>query len=117
MSESEENYLGTIFILKKRMQSVRSIDIANHLGYSRASVSRALKNLRLNGYLQFGAENAIEFTQKGLEAASGIYERHTVISEFLQKSIGIDANQAAQYSGPFAHVISEETYCKMKLSL
>ena len=79
--ESAENYLETILILKKRLGQVRSIDIASELSFSKPSVSVAMKNLRLNGYIDVSKDGYITLLEKGQEIAERIYERHTLFSD------------------------------------
>ncbi|MCD7776902.1 MAG: metal-dependent transcriptional regulator, partial [Clostridiales bacterium] len=86
--ESGEDYLETILILKNRQGYVRSIDVANELGYSKPSVSRAMSILRDNGYLTIELGGNIVLTEKGTEKAGSVYERHLVISEFFMKVLG-----------------------------
>ena len=83
IQESAENYLETILILKKRSGHVRSIDIANELSYSKPSVSVAMKNLRMNGYIEMDPDGSITLLDKGREIAEKIYERHTLLSDWL----------------------------------
>lgn len=113
IKESAENYLETILMLKKRTGSVRSIDIANELCYSKPSVSIAMKNLRENGFITVGENGYIELTQKGMDIALKIYERHTVISECL-KALGVSEKTAAEDACRIEHVISEESFDALK---
>ena len=83
IQESAENYLETILIIHNRQGNVRSIDIANELGFSKPSVSVAMKNLRTNGYIEVDKEGFITLLDKGREIADKIYERHTLLSTWL----------------------------------
>ena len=107
--ESAENYLETILILKKRQGQVRSIDIASELSFSKPSVSVAMKNLRLNGYIDVDKEGYITLLDKGLEIAEKIYERHTLFSDWLM-ALGVSPEVAAEDACWIEHVISNETF-------
>ena len=111
--ESAENYLETILILQKRNGTVRSIDIASELDYTKPSVSIAMKHLRENGYIEMDAGGYITLLDTGLAIATKMYERHTVITEFLQ-SIGVPAEIAAEDACRIEHVISEESFEAIK---
>ena len=111
--ESAENYLETILILHKRKGSVRSIDIANELEFSKPSVSIAMKNLRENGYIDVNAAGNILLLDKGREIAEKIYERHTLLSTFLQ-ALGIAPETAAEDACRIEHVISAESFEAIK---
>ena len=97
--ESAENYLETILILSQRKGKgeVRSIDIVNELEFSKPSVSVAMKNLRENGYITVDKDGYIRLTDKGLEIAEKMYERHTLLSQWLIK-LGVDEKVAAKDS-------------------
>ena len=86
IQESAENYLETILVISKRKPQVRSIDIANELSFSKPSVSVAMKNLRLNGYINVNQEGYITLTESGLAIAEKIYERHELLSTWLIKT-------------------------------
>ena len=107
--ESAENYLETILILKKRLGQVRSIDIASELSFSKPSVSVAMKNLRLNGYIDVSKDGYITLLEKGQEIAERIYERHTLFSDWLI-TLGVSPEVAAEYACRIEHVISDETF-------
>lgn len=113
IQESAENYLETILILKKRLGLVRSIDIASEMSFSKPSVSVAMKNLRLNGYIDVDKEGHISLLSKGTEIAEKIYERHQLLSLWLS-SIGVNPKVAAQDACRIEHVISPETFQKLK---
>lgn len=113
MQESAENYLETILILSHKNASVRSIDIVNELDYTKPSVSVAMKNLRENGYIDMNSEGYITLTQKGREIAEMMYERHTLLSEWLT-SIGVNSKVAAEDACRIEHVISAETFEAIK---
>ena len=107
--ESAENYLETILILSKRLGKVRSIDIASELSYSKPSVSVAMKNLRTNGYIEVDPEGYIALLEKGRVIAEKMYERHTLLSDWLT-ALGVDPVVAAEDACRIEHVISEETF-------
>ena len=107
--ESAENYLETILILKKRLGQVRSIDIASELSFSKPSVSVAMKNLRLNGYIDVSKDGYITLLEKGQEIAERIYERHTLFSDWLI-TLGVSPEVAAEDACRIEHVISDETF-------
>ena len=113
MQESAENYLEAIYTLHKRQGFVRSIDIARELGYSKPSVSRAMKLLRENHYITIDADGAISLTVTGLEIARNIYERHMILSRFLQ-SIGVAEAVAFEDACRIEHVISQETFERLR---
>lgn len=89
MNESNENYLETILVLNHRLGNVRSVDIANEMNFKKPSVSVAMKNLRENGYITVSPEGYIHLTESGLEVAEKIYERHTILSNWLTM-LGVD---------------------------
>ena len=111
--ESREDYLETILILKKRNGTVRSIDIANELGYSRPSVSRAIKLLREKEFITVSENGLISFTEKGQKKAKEVYERHVLITEFLT-ALGVDELTASQDACRMEHVISKDSFQALK---
>lgn len=113
IQESAENYLETILVLHKRKGAVRSIDIANEMNFSKPSVSVAMKNLRQGGYIKVDDDGSIILLDKGQEIAEKIYERHTLISEWLT-AMGVDAEVAAEDACRIEHVISAETFDALK---
>lgn len=113
MQESGENYLETILILKKRRGEVRSIDIAEELGYSKPSISRAMGILKAQNYITMDG-GRIEFTEKGQAAAVSIYERHCLIGRFLEHSLGLDHETADKDACRIEHVISADTFARIK---
>ena len=108
IQESAENYLETILILNKRNGSCRSIDIANELGYSKPSVSVAMKNLRENGYIEVMGDGSIILLPPGMEIANKLYERHTMLTEFL-RALGVSEETASEDACRIEHVLSEES--------
>ncbi len=113
IQESAENYLETILVLHKRKGAVRSIDIANEMNFSKPSVSVAMKNLRQGGYIKVDDDGSIILLDKGQEIAEKIYERHTLISEWLT-AMGVDPEVAAEDACRIEHVISAETFDALK---
>ena len=113
IQESAENYLETILIIHNRQGNVRSIDIANELGFSKPSVSVAMKNLRTNGYIDVDKEGFITLLDKGREIADKIYERHTLLSTWLVR-MGVSPEVAAEDACRIEHVISAETFERLK---
>ena len=113
IKESAENYLETILMLKKERGVVRSIDIATHLDFSKPSVSVAMKKLRENDYIVMDHDGLIALTDKGLEIAEKMYERHTLVSTWLI-NLGVPEEIALEDACKIEHVISEETFEAMK---
>ena len=113
--ESAENYLETILILSQRKGKgeVRSIDIVTELEFSKPSVSVAMKNLRENGYITVDKDGYIRLTDKGLEIAEKMYERHTLLSQWLIK-LGVDEKVAVEDACRMEHVISAESFAAIK---
>lgn len=111
--ESAENYLETILVLQKRNGYVRSIDIATELNFSKPSISNAMKQLSSKGYIQMDESRLITLTEKGRQVAEQIYERHQLISEFLEM-LGVDSQTAAEDACKIEHVLSKETFEKLK---
>ncbi len=113
MQESPEDYLETILILSKDLGNVRSIDVANYLGYSKPSISVAMKRLRENGYLTVDEHGHLLLTKAGLSIAQNIYEKHQVLTQFLL-SIGVSQDTAKKDACRIEHVISDESFEKLK---
>lgn len=113
LHESGEMYLETVLVLKKRFGYVRSIDIARELNVSKPSVSRAVSLLRENGYVTFDPNGMILLTEKGQAIAEKIYERHNALSKCLVL-LGVSEETAAADACRIEHVISEETFDKIK---
>ena len=114
--ESAENYLETILTLKQRLGVVRSIDIANELQFSKPSVSVAMKKLRENGYIEMDSEGFITLLPPGEEVARRISERHELLTEFFVR-LGVSREVAAADACKIEHVISNESFCKLKKSI
>ena len=111
--ESAENYLETILILSQKNGNVRSIDIANELAFSKPSVSVAMKNLRTQGHIVVDNDGYIRLTESGRKIAETIYERHTLISNWLVH-LGVPAEIAAEDACRMEHVISPESFAAIK---
>ena len=111
--ESAENYLETILILQKRNGNVRSIDIVNELDYTKPSVSIAMKHLRENGFIEMDRAGYITLLDSGLEIAEKMYERHTLLSQWLV-SLGVPSEIAAEDACRIEHVLSTETFDAIK---
>lgn len=113
LQESAEDYLESILILKESHGTVRSIDVARHMNYSKPSVSRAMGLLRENGYITMDKESLIELTPSGVEVARRIYERHLLLTRWLI-SLGVPAASAAEDACRIEHDVSDDTFQKMK---
>lgn len=111
--ESVEDYLETIYILTKRLPVVRSIDIATELGYSKPSVSVAMKNLKNKDFITVSNEGYVFLTSRGHLLASEIFERHTVLSNWLI-SLGVDPQTASEEACKIEHDISSQTFKILK---
>lgn len=114
--ESAENYLETILILQKRNGTVRSIDIASELEFTKPSVSIAMKNLRENGYIEMDKNGYITLLDAGRSIAEAVYERHTILSTFLS-AIGVSSEIAREDACRMEHIISEDTFEAIKKHL
>ena len=113
VGESSENYLETILILSKAHPVVRSVDIAEELGFKKSSVSVAMKNLRENGYIRMDEQGHITLTETGQSIADVMYERHILLSNWLIY-LGVDPQTAAEDACRMEHVISPESFEAIK---
>ncbi len=111
--ESSEDYLETILKLHRKTGAVRSIDIVNELGYSKPSVSVAMKKLREGGYIQVNEDGFISLTESGEDVANRVYTRHQLLTRFLV-SLGVSEEVAAEDACRIEHDISAETFGKIK---
>ena len=111
--ESAENYLVSILILSQRQAAVRSIDIVNELGFSKPSVSVAMKNLRNNGFITMDSSGFITLTEEGRKIADMIYERHRLLSRWLIH-LGVEETIAVEDACRIEHVISPESFQAIK---
>jgi Mn-dependent DtxR family transcriptional regulator len=110
--ESGENYLETILMLRERNSEVRSIDIANEMGFSRPSISRAVKVLRKDRCIDMDGFGKITLTEKGETIARRIYNRHLMLTRYLA-SLGVSEKVAADDACRLEHVLSEQSFVKM----
>ena len=113
LQESGEMYLETIHTLKKEKQAVRSIDIVEHLGYSKPSVSRAVGLLKRGGYITVDDGGFIDLTDVGREVAEKIYERHTLLTAFLI-GLGVSEEVASKDACKIEHHVSDESFRAIK---
>ena len=112
-NESSENYLETILILSRELPVVRSVDIANELGFKKSSVSVAMKHLRERNHITVTDAGFIYLTEEGRSIAEMIYERHEMITDFLEK-LGVPKEIAAEDACRIEHVISAESFTALK---
>ncbi len=113
INESAENYLETILMLSKKLPVVRSVDIANEMGFKKSSVSIAMKNLRENEHITVSDSGFIYLTDSGRRIAEMIYERHEVISNWFM-SIGVSRETALEDACKVEHALSQETFEAIK---
>lgn len=116
MKESGEMYLESIYVISKSGKSVRSIDIAEHMNFSKPSVSRAVGLLKTEGLITVDSDGLISLTPEGEFAAKNIFERHTVLTRMLE-SLGVDKETASEDACRMEHVISERTFSAIKKHL
>ncbi len=113
IKESAENYLEAILMIKKEKGFVRSIDVANELGFTKPSVSVAMKHFREEEYITIDEDGRISLTEKGLKIAEGVFERHEVIAKALIL-LGVDEETAYEDSCKIEHDISDKSFEKLK---
>ena len=106
---SAEDYLESILVLQERRGQVRSIDIVNELGYSKPSVSIAMKKLRESGYISMAQDGLITLNESGLEIARRVYDKHKAITKLFEL-LGVSAEQAAEDACKMEHDLSDETF-------
>lgn len=111
--ESSEDYLEAMLMMKEQHGYIRSIDIAAELGVTKPSVSYATKRLRENGYITMDKEGLITLTDKGMEVANRIYERHKTLTHYFM-SLGVDEETAREDACKVEHDLSEQTYEALK---
>ena len=111
--ESAEDYLEAILMLSEELPVVRSIDIANHLGFSKPSVSIAVNKLYDEKYIDIGEHSYITLTEKGMALATRVYDRHKTLTKCLE-SLGVDPVIAEEDACKIEHVISEESFQAVK---
>ncbi len=114
MHESGEDYIETIYLLKKKKGLVRSIDVANELGFSRPSVSRAVGLLKEQGYITMDESGELNLTEEGIKTAKKVYEKHTNLTTFLMMTAGVNAEIAETDACRIEHIISPETFKGIK---
>ena len=112
-NESAENYLETIYMLSKQLPVVRSVDIANELGYKKSSISIAMKHLREKDHITVTDSGFITLTQSGKQIAEMIYERHEFLTQWLV-SLGVPEEIASEDACKMEHIISKETFEAIK---
>lgn len=112
-NESAEMYLETILLLRERAPEVRAIDVVRETGYSKPSVSRAMKLLKESGHIRIDEEGYIRLTESGTALAAKVVERHRCLTEFLMR-LGVSEEIAAEDACRMEHVISDQTFEKMK---
>ncbi len=113
LMESGQMYLETIYVLSKEKSAVHSIDVSEHMGYSKPSVSRAISLLRNGGYVEMAEDGALTLTPDGVAVAEKIYERHTILTECLIR-LGVDPAVAAEDACKMEHDISDESLAAIK---
>ena len=111
--ESAEMYLETIYQLSQERSTVRSVDVAESMGYSKPSVSRAVGLLKKGGYLLMEKDGALTLTESGLETAKKVYERHTILTSLLTR-LGVSPETAAEDACKMEHAISDESFEAIK---
>lgn len=112
-NESAENYLETILMLSKKLRVVRSVDVANELGYKKSSISIAMKHLREKNHITVSSEGYIDLTESGLAIAEMILERHEILTKVLI-SLGVSEDIASEDACRIEHVISQESFDAIK---
>ena len=116
LQESGEMYLESIYVLSKKQNTVLSIDVCDYMGYSKPSVSRAVKILRENGYITVESGGNLLLTDKGTAVAETMFARHTVLTEFLE-GLGVSEDTASRDACKIEHVISEESFEAIKKAI
>lgn len=112
--ESGENYLETILVLTKRNGSVRSIDIAEEMNFTKASVSRAMSILKRDEYIIMEPDGRILLTKEGQKKAAAVYDRHVTLTRFINEVLGVDEEIAEKDACRIEHIISPETFSGIK---
>ena len=113
---SAEDYLETILVLQERLGSVRSIDIVNELGYSKPSISVAMKKLRESGHISMAADGTITLNDSGLEVAQRVYKRHQYLTR-LFVLLGVSEEVASEDACKVEHDLSDETFSRIRIFL
>ena len=113
LQESGEMYLETIYVLSKKSKDVHSVDVGDYMGYSKPSVSRAIGLLKNGGFVEMSKDGALTLTSEGLQVAKKIYDRHTLLTAFLER-LGVNPETAAEDACKMEHDISETTFEAIK---
>ena len=113
LMESGQMYLETILVLSRKSSFVRAIDVGEHMGYSKPSVSRAIGILKSGGYVEMAEDGSLTLTDSGHSVAEQIYERHTILTECLVR-LGVDREIAAEDACKMEHDISDESMAALK---
>ena len=113
LQESGEMYLETIYLLTEENPNVRSIDVCEHMGFSKPSVSRAVGLLKTGGYINVDKDGYLSLTDVGREVAEKMYDRHKLLTDFLV-SLGVDQGTAATDACKIEHHISDESFEALK---
>ncbi len=113
IQESGEMYLETIYVLIKQNGHVRSVDVAEHMGYSKPSISRAMGLLKNGGFIEIATDGAITLTESGVAVAEKIYERHTLLTRLLV-NLGVSEETALEDACKLEHAISDESFEAIK---
>lgn len=115
--ESGENYLETILVLTQRNGSVRSIDVANEMNFTKASVSRAMSILKREEYILMETDGRLVLTEKGMQKATSVLERHLILTRFIKEVLGVPEDIAEKDACRIEHIISPETFDGIKKQL
>lgn len=115
--ESGENYLETILVLTKKNGSVRSIDIADAMQFTKASVSRAMSILKRDNYIIMQPDGSIILTKEGQKKVAEVYDRHVTLTHFINEVLGVDVEIAEKDACRIEHIISPETFAGIKMQL
>ena len=115
--ESGENYLETILVLTKKNGSVRSIDIAEAMQFTKASVSRAMSILKRDNYIIMHPDGSILLTKEGQKKATAVYDRHVTLTRYINEVLGVDVEIAEKDACRIEHIISPETFAGIKAQL
>lgn len=113
LQESGEMYIETIYLLSKESTQVRAINVGEHMGYSKPSVSRAIGILKKAGYVTVDENGFIHLTEAGVDIAERTYERHTILTQLFEK-LGVNSEIAAEDACKIEHCISNETFSALK---
>ncbi|MBQ7317573.1 MAG: metal-dependent transcriptional regulator [Phascolarctobacterium sp.] len=115
--ESGENYLETILVLTQRNGSVRSIDVANEMNFTKPSVSRAMSILKREEYIHMEADGRLVLTEKGMQKATSVLERHLILTRYINEVLGVSQEIAEKDACRIEHIISPETFEGIKKQL